>query len=373
MYADKNSYERHLGWGRARAARHHVGGLATAARRRLPTSYPRHERDPPAGSSQVRSVRYLASGVHVKLIVPAPQRRRRGRKLRAPLGVRRVLIRSVYARSAAPARPSCTHTGSCPDWSRPRAQAVRAHIHRPPGSARASPTSSSPATRLARRRDRPPRADRDHGLDALADAARACGARDVRVIPNRISLPARRATARSRRGAPPAGCRPKKGIESSSRRTTASTSSSPAAGRSARSCPRRSASSRPTSSRTATGARRGGRPHEVKASASYAPRRWRTASRWWLRRSAVSKGWSPRSNGTCWWNLRTPRRCATRSTCCSPIQRCDDVWARPPRADVAERFAWEHVTAATLTAYCDAVGRTPTPTEPLDEPTAAAA
>jgi glycosyltransferase involved in cell wall biosynthesis len=46
---------------------------------------------------------------------------------------------------------------------------------------------------------------------------------------------------------------------------------------------------------------------------------------------------------------------------------------RAARADVAERFAWEHVTAATLTAYRDAVGRKTSPTEPLDEPTAAAA
>jgi glycosyltransferase involved in cell wall biosynthesis len=46
---------------------------------------------------------------------------------------------------------------------------------------------------------------------------------------------------------------------------------------------------------------------------------------------------------------------------------------RAARAEVAERFAWENVTAATVIAYRDAIGRTTTPTQPRDEPTAAAA
>jgi glycosyltransferase involved in cell wall biosynthesis len=45
---------------------------------------------------------------------------------------------------------------------------------------------------------------------------------------------------------------------------------------------------------------------------------------------------------------------------------------RAARAEVAERFAWENVIAATVIAYRDAIGLS-TPTQPRDEPTAAAA
>jgi glycosyltransferase involved in cell wall biosynthesis len=46
---------------------------------------------------------------------------------------------------------------------------------------------------------------------------------------------------------------------------------------------------------------------------------------------------------------------------------------RAARAEVAERFAWENVTAATVIAYRDAIGRAAPPPQPRDERPAAAA
>ena len=186
------------------------------------TSYPRNDRDP-SGRFVAEAVSFLrASGVHVELVVP--ELRGEGgvvEKLRrAPWRAPGLLLRSVRAlrRVDADLVHALAPVGR---RRRPGAQAVRAHAARL-GLGRSLLRPGARAERsLARRCNRPPRADRDRGLAPARRRSRVRRARRPR-DPERDHRSGTHRTARSRRrSSTRAACRPRRASRSSSRRAQA--------------------------------------------------------------------------------------------------------------------------------------------------------
>ena len=341
------------------------------------TSYPRHERDPSGRfvSDAVASLR--KSGVHVEVIVP--ELRGDGgvvaKLRRAPWRAPGFLIRSVRALRRADADLVHAH------WL---LSGVVAALARRPfvltlhGSGTAGPFSDLELARNA------PwlvgaivrRAQIVIAVSTpLADAARACGARDVRVIPNGISLPAETGADEEPPEVLYAGrLSPEKGIEELVEacdglnlvvagdgplrplvpHTLGFLAPEELADRYRRAavvvCPSRSEGFGVVCAE----AMAHGKPVVAAAVGGL--------------KELVSHGRT---------GLLVEPENAKALRDAIDVLLADRALrrrlGRAARADVAERFAWEHVTAATVTVYRDAVGRTASPTEPLDEPTAAAA
>jgi glycosyltransferase involved in cell wall biosynthesis len=340
------------------------------------TSYPRHERDA-AGRFVADAVASLrASGVRVELIVPVL----RGdggvvaKLRRAPWRAPGFLLRSVLALRRADADLVHAH------WLLSGAVAALARkpfvltLH---GSGSAGRFSD---LELARRAPRlvgaiVRRARIVIAVSApLADAARACGARDVRVIPNGIHVPAQTGEGDN----PPqilyAGrLSPEKGIEELVAacagldlvvagdgplralvpHTLGFLSPDELADRYRRAavvvCPSRSEG------------------FGVVCAEAMAHGKAVVAAAIGGLNELVSHGRTgllvePQ-------NPTALRAAIERLLADEPLRR---RLGQAARAEVAERFAWENVTAATVIAYRDAIGLS-TPPQPRDEPTAAAA
>ena len=256
-------------------------------------------------------------------------------------------------RVALPEMPtSCTRTGPRRGRRHDDRQAVRhagvGHRRRarPPG-ARARPA----VLRRARLVIAP--------STALAEEARLLGAREVRTIPTGVDLPSESPRRRSRRrSSTRAGSRPRRASAELVAAAEGCRSSSWAMVPAARRCRRRSGSSRMTSSSGCTGERRSSRARRIaRASASSAPKRWRTGGRLSPGTSAVCAISSSTRRRGCSCRRRTSERCAPRSSACSATRSFAAVWGRPPDAN---RGAL-HVGALrrrTLRAYDDALVRT---------------
>ena len=205
----------------------------------LTTSYPRHPGDVSGGFVADAVIHLRAAGIEVGVVSPATFRHygiAYGDGIANNLRARpwKVLLLPLFmlsfaraARRAARGRTSCTPTG-CPRRSaglatRQAARRAGVGLGRRAREAAAVAFPAAPATG----------ADRRLRLSALADDARALGARDVRVIPSGVDVPDEVGRARSSRRtcSTSAGSRRRRAFASSPTRRPACRSSSSATAR----------------------------------------------------------------------------------------------------------------------------------------------
>ena len=201
--------------------------------------------------------------------------------------------------------------------------------------------------------------------EPLAAAARRCGAREVRVIPNGIALPVQTSGEVEPAEILFAGrLSPEKGIHELWRPAVGSTSSSPGTGRSADLVPGAlgflSAAELSERYRRAAVVVCPSRSEGFGIVCAEAMAHGQAGRRDRGRRPAGARHGTREPASS--WSPATPPPCASRSSSSSPTPALRRRLGENARADVAERFAWPAVTRATVEAYRAALGlETPEP------------